>query len=384
MQLGVPILFESFFRIRITCNMGYTYVSFREPVRIGPGYLTAFLHKMSTISQIARKLGVSVSTVSAVINKRKYVSDAMRARIERALVEFNYRPDHIARSLRTRETNTIGLIVPDLTNTFYAHLMRGAEDYLSTLNYRLIVADSREDWLRQRDFLLLFSGRTTDGIILVPSFATDEQIASIPTLVRSTPLVYVDRSPLKVNLDSVTVDNAGAAFEATQHLLKLGHRRIGIVTEPLNLLNAADRVRGYKQALRAAKLEIDPWLIRAGDNGEDSGYWRAMDFFQMNDPPTAVLVCNNRMTLGTLTALSEMKLHCPGDVSIIGFDDFDSASLIDPPLTVVRQPADELGTAAAKALLKRLRGPNRAHCEHVMFPTQLVVRGSTAAPRTFS
>ena len=335
---------------------------------------------MATITQIARQLKVSISTVSAVINKRGYVSASMRARIEKALREADYHPDHVARSLRRRETRTIGMIVPDLGNIFYSILMRGAEDYLSSAGYRLIVADSREHWERQNEYLGLFSSKTTDGVILVPSFATDEQIASIPSLMRGTPLVYVDRSPLKVQLDSVLVDNAGAALDATKHLLRLGHRRIAIITEPLNLLNAVDRLRGYKRALRGHRVPADPELIRPGDNKEDSGYWGALELFKLIPRPTALLVCNNRMTLGALMALRDLHLACPQEVSLIGFDDFDSAALVEPPLTMVRQPAADLGAAAAKVLLKRIRDPNLGRNEHALLPTQLVVRQSTAAP----
>jgi DNA-binding LacI/PurR family transcriptional regulator len=333
---------------------------------------------VATIRQIARELGVSISTVSAVLNKRGYVSASMRTRIEKALREADYQPDEIARSLRRRETRTIGLIVPDLGNRFYAHLIRGAEDYFSSAGYRLIVAESREDWQRQKDYLLLFCAKTTDGVILVPSFATDEQIDSIPGLMRGTPLVYVDRSPLQVRLDSVLVDNARAAYEATEHLLKLGHRRVSIITEPLNLLNAADRLRGYKRALRMQRISADPKLIWPGDNREDSGYWGALELFKLAPRPTAVLVCNNRMTLGALAAVRDLRLSCPQEVSLIGFDDFDCAALVDPPLTMVRQPAAELGAAAAKTLLKRMSDPRRDHFEHVILPTQLVVRESTA------
>jgi len=336
---------------------------------------------MATIRQIARQLGVSTSTVSAVINNSGYVSASLRARIEKALHEADYRPNQIARSLRLRETRTVALIVPDLGNTFYAHLMRGAEDYLSPAGYRLIIAETREDWKRQYDYLVLFSGKTTDGIILVPSMATDGQIASIPGLVRSTPLVYVDRSPLQVRVDSVLVDNVRASFEATEYLLKLGHRRIAIVTEPLNLLNAAERLLGYKQALRAYRVPADPKLIRPGDNTEDSGYWRALELFKFADSPTAVLVCNNRMVLGMLAAFRELGLACPRAVSLIGFDDFDWSRFIDPPLTIVRQPAGELGAAAAKTLLKRIRHPHANQYEKLVLPTQLMVRGSTAPPR---
>ncbi len=335
---------------------------------------------MATIRQIARELGVSISTVSAVINKRGYVSEAMRARIEEALRQADYQPDQIARSLRLGSTRTIGLIVPDLGNTFYAQLMRGAEDYLSSNGYRLIGAESRDDWQRQKDYLELFSGKTTDGIILVPSMAADAEIAAIPRLVRSTPIVYVDRSPIEAQSDSVMVDNARASFEAVEHLIDLGHRRIGIITEPLNLLNAADRLLGYKRALRAHRVPADPKLIQQGDNTEDSGYWRAIELFKMAGRPTALLACNNRMTIGALAAVRATRLACPRDVSLIGFDDFDAVELVDPPITTVRQPAADLGAAAAKALLGRIRGPAREQPEQVVLPTQLVLRQSTAPP----
>jgi DNA-binding LacI/PurR family transcriptional regulator len=178
----------------------------------------------------------------------------------------------------------------------------------------------------------------------------------------------------------VLVDNVGAAFEATEHLLKLGHRRIAIITEPLNLLNAADRLLGYKQALRAYHIPADPKLIRPGDNTHDSGYWQALEIFKLAPSPTAVLACNNRMLLGMLMAFRELGLACPSTVSLIGFDDFDWSAYIDPPLTIVRQPAGQLGAAAAKTLLKRLRYPDLNHYERVLLPTQLVVRGSTSPP----
>lgn len=333
---------------------------------------------MAGIRQIAKQLNVSVSTVSAVINQRGYVSTEMRARIEKALREMNYRPNQVARSLRLNATNMIGLVVPDLVNTFYTHLMRGAENYLAPLGYRLLLADSQEDWKRQQDYLLSFSGKTTDGIILVPCMASDKQIASIPRLLRDTPLVYVDRSPLRCKVDSVLVDNSRAALDATQYLISLGHRRIGIVTEPLNLLNAAERLQGYKRALKDHRIPLDAKLIRRGDNTEDSGYWRGLELFKLADRPTAVVACNNRMTLGVLSAMRELGLACPQDVSLVGFDDFDWSPFVDPPLTMVRQPAEELGVAAAKAVLKRVRHPDQGGFQKALLPTQLIIRQSSA------
>jgi LacI family transcriptional regulator len=337
---------------------------------------------MATIREIANELGVSISTVSAVVNNRGYVSAAMRARIEEALREANYHPDQIARSLRLGETHTIALIVPDLINSFYSRLMRGAEDYLAAAGYRLLVADSREDWKRQHDYLLSFSGKIADGIILVPCMATNEQIGMIPSLVRETPMVYADRSPLRCNVDSVLVDNVRASFEATCHLLKLGHRRIAILTEPLNLLNAADRLTGYKRALRSHRIPVAPELVRRGDNTEDSGYWRGLELLRLADRPTAVLVCNNLMTLGFLAALRELRVACPREVSLVGFDDFEWSSFLHPPLTMVRQPASELGAAAAKAVLRRLRCAGQDETKKVQLLTQLIVRESTASPNS--
>jgi LacI family transcriptional regulator len=335
---------------------------------------------MATIRQIAKELKVSVSTVSSVINKNGYVSKSLRARIEKALRDADYRPNQIARSLRLRETRNVALIVPDLANFFYSRLMRGAEDYLAAAGYRLLVADSRDDWKRQQDFLLSFSGKVADAIILVPCMATSAQIAKIPGIVHKTPLVYVDRSPLQCNVDSVLVDNVRASFDATRHLLDLGHRRIAIITEPLNLLNAADRLLGYQNALRLVGAPVEKELVRTGDNKEDSGYLNGVEFLKLANRPTAILVCNNLMTLGVLAAFRELGVACPREVSLVGFDDFEWSSFLHPPLTMVRQPALELGAAAAQAVLKRMRNLHPLATERVLLQTQLTVRESTAAP----
>jgi len=335
---------------------------------------------MTTIREIAKALGVSLSTVSAVINKRHYVSAAMRARVEKALQDANYQPNNIARSLRLRESRTIGLIVPNLAAPFFSGLMRGTEDYLSSAGYRLIVADSREDWKRQEDYLASFAGRITDGIILSTCVASGQQIATIPELVRDVPLVFVDRCPHEAKTICVLVDNARASYGATEHLIGLGHRRIAIITGPLILLNAAERFRGYKRALRAHGIPLDRGLVRTGDTTEDSGYWHGSELLRQANPPTAVLGCSLLATLGVLIAIRELGISCPHDVSLVGFDDFAWSSLLSPPLTMVRQPATELGAAAAKAILKRLRAPNQEMVDKVLLPTQLIVRESTAAP----
>ncbi|MDR3675788.1 MAG: LacI family DNA-binding transcriptional regulator [Acidobacteriota bacterium] len=335
---------------------------------------------MTTIREIAKMLGVSFSTVSAVINNRQYVSAAMRSRVEKALRDANYQPNSIARSLRLRESRTIGLIVPNLGDPFYSSLMRGAEDYLCSVGYRMIVAESREDWKRQQDYLTSFSGMITDGIILATCGATDEQIATLPDIVRGAPLVYVDRCPLESKGISVSVDNVQAASDATQYLIGLGHERIAIITGPLNVLNASERFKGYKSTLRVHGIPLDRTLVRAGDHTEDSGYWHGSELLGLANRPTAVLGCGLLITLGVLAAIREKRVACPQEISLIGFDDFAWSTLLSPALTMVRQPAAELGAAAAKAVLKRMREPDQNMVDKVLLPTQLMIRESTAPP----
>jgi LacI family transcriptional regulator len=332
---------------------------------------------MATLREIAKQLGVSTSTVSAVVNGCGYVSPAMRTRIEQALRNAQYLPDENARSLRLGESHTIGLIVPDLTNSFFARLMQGAEDYLASLDYRLLVADTREDWQRQQAYLQSFAARRFAGILLVPCRATDEQTDSIPRLIGHVPLVYVDRSPVNSTASSVLPDNVRAGYAATQHLLELGHRRIGIIGESLSLLTAGERVTGYKKALRAKRVAVDRSLIRTGGDAPDSGYWCAMELFKLAERPTAIVVCNNLLTLALLTAIRDAGLVCPRDISVVGFDDFEWCPHLSPPLSMIRVPAAELGSAAAKVLMKRIRGPVGGPCERVLLPAELIVRQST-------
>jgi len=244
----------------------------------------------------------------------------------------------------------------------------------------LIVADSRDDWKRQADYLASFAARNTDGIILSTCVATDQQIATIPGIVRDLPLVYVDRCPLEAKTICVVVDNVQGAFAATQHLIELGHRRIAVLTGPLNLLNATERFKGYKRALRTHGIPLDSDLVRADDTTEESGYWHGSELLQQANPPTAILVCSLLATLGVAKAIRELGIACPQEVSLVGFDDFAWSSLLCTPLTMVRQPAAELGAAAAKAILKRLRAPGQDVVDKIILPTQLIVRESTAAP----
>jgi LacI family transcriptional regulator len=335
----------------------------------------------ASISSIAKHLGVSVSTVSTVINGHGYVSPKMRERIERYLREVDYQPNYLARSLRKRETRIIGLIVPDLADSFYSYLSRGAEDFLKSADYLLIVADSREDWKRQRDYIQTFCRMMTDGILLVPCLATSAQIESIPTLVRDRPLVYLDRSPLRPPVDSVMIDNGRASFEATDHLIGMGHSRIAIVTEPLNLLSAADRLKGYRHALKTRGIKLDPSLICTGrSNTKEAAYDIGLRLLAGKRLPTAVVICNNQMTLGFLAALRERNIACPEQLSVVGFDECDWSEHVHPSLTVIEQPALEMGATGARILLGRIKDKTPSPYKTTILGFHLIPRRSTAPP----
>jgi LacI family transcriptional regulator len=337
----------------------------------------------ASISSIAKHLGVSVSTVSAVISGRGYVSAQMRERIEGYLREVDYQPNYLARGLRKRETRIIGFIVPDFANSFYSFLLRGAEDFLKSEDYQLVVADSREDWKRQRDYIETFCRMMIDGILLVPCLATNAQIKSIPDLVRDRPLVYLDRSPLRSPVDSVMIDNDQAGFAATHYLIGMGHSRIAIITEPLNLLSAMDRLKGYRRALRTHGIKIDHNLIFTGGNTKESAYDIGLSLLDSKRRPTAIVVCNNLMTLGFLAALRDRNIACPGQFSVVGFDDCDWSEHVQPSLTVIKQPALEMGAAAANTLLDRIRDKTPRPSKTTLLGFHLIPRMS-AAPLTKS
>lgn len=330
------------------------------------------------IRSIAKHLGVSLSTVSSVINGNGYVSPEMRERISRYLQEVDYQPNLVARSLRRQETRMIGMIVPDLSNTFYSLVSRGAEDLLLSKDYQLIVADSRENWDRQRDYLMSFGRMRTDGILLVTSAASDEQIASIPALVRGQPLVYVDRSPVEQIVDAVLIDNHQAAFHATEHLIHKGHRSISILTEPLNLLCAADRLEGYRHALAAHGIAEDPNWIYDGGNTKQSAYDAGMKLLSRERRPTAAVICNNLMTLGFMDALRERGIACPEQFSLVGFDECEWSQYVHPSLTTIEQPATEIGATAAQLLLNRVSGNTGDGPTTVLLGFKLIERASSA------
>ena len=326
---------------------------------------------MPTIRQVAEKAGVSPTTVSHVINQTRFVSPEKRERVLAAMIELGYRPNALARSLRRGETHTIGLILPDSANPFFAEVGRSIEDAAFNLGYNVILCNSEGDLNKEILYVDVLSKKQVDGIIFV---ASGDQADSLkPLLIQSTPVVVVDRDLPEVAVDAVLTDNLNGGYLATQHLVELGHRRIACISGLSNLTPSAQRVVGYRTALLDAGLPVDENLIEQGDFHPESGRQATIHLLCLPEPPTALFVCNDLMAIGALCAAAEVGRHIPGDLAIVGFDDIDLASYTVPSLTTVAQPKTEIGRRAVQMLIDRIADKSRpVHRE--LLPAKLMVR----------
>jgi len=337
--------------------------------------------RLLTIRDVARLANVSIATVSAVINGKGGVSDKLVQRVRQAMEVLDYQPNQVARSLKVRQTNTIGMVIPDVTNPFFTDLMRGVESEARRNNYSVIFCNADEDpELERRQLSMLFS-RRVDGVLLAP---TDSHTAQDRLIQRRFPLVFFDRVPADFSGAAVVTDNLDASREAARHLIDLGHRRIAIIAGRLNLSNGLQRLEGFRRALQEAGIPLPEAYVRVGDFRLEASYQCGLELMRLPEPPTAVFCCNNKMTLGLMRALGELRIPCPERVSVLGFDDFDWAVNFSPRLTTVAQPTYQMGKIAVELLLSRLRAKNvstgKSENTIVTLKSELRARDSTAPP----
>jgi LacI family transcriptional regulator len=324
-----------------------------------------------TIRDVARRAGVSPATVSRVLNHSAHpVSERGRRRVLAAARRLSYIPNLLARSLLTHQTAAIGVLIPDVSNPYYAAVLRGVEDTIGPSGRTVILCNTDRDAAKQRLYLRALMERRVDGLIVAGgSFGR----AEVEITGEGFPLVMIGRHPAR--FPSVRVDNVAAAVLATGHLLDLGHRRIACLAGPAVSLTAADRVRGYRQALAAATLPVDPALTREVGFTAYRTHEAVKALFEVPDPPTGVIAANDQVAIGVIRALHEIGLRVPEDVSVVGFDDTPVASYTVPSLTTVAVPTYELGKTAVDMLLKILEG---ARAAPVVLRCALRVRESTA------
>jgi LacI family transcriptional regulator len=336
---------------------------------------------MTTIKEVASRAGVSTATVSHVINNTRYVSDPVRQRVQEAMDELGYRPNVFARSLRQGKTRTLGLILPDSANPFYAELGHALENAAFLRNYNVILCSTCSSIERERIYFDLLLDKQVDGIILdTEELDPGEIINRLPT---DYPIVLVDRNFSEDIFDTVLTDNRLGGYLATRYLVELGHTRIACVTGPSNFLGAAHRLQGYQKALAESGIPPEPGLIVYGDFTAGSGHHAAQLLLQLPEPPTAVFVGNDMMAIGFLRSALDMHLKIPEELSIIGFDDLELCMYLYPALTTFAQPKAEIGEKAIQLLLDRIENP-KLPLREILIPPSLVIRESTSIRRKTS
>lgn len=328
---------------------------------------------MTTIQDVARSAGVSAATVSRVMNGVPTVDQQLVERVHRAMKDLGYRRNAVARSLRRSSTNLWAVIVSDVENPFFTSLVRGVEDVAQATGYSVVLCNTDEDPAKVEQYLDVVLDEQMAGVII----STSGRSRRLKELISGgTAAVAIDRRPAGVDIDTVLVDNEGAAAMATGHLIDQGFERIACITGPKRVSTASARLRGFTRAHRARGLVQDGTLVRHADFREEGGYAAMESLLAGDRPPDAVFATNNLMTVGAIACLVDHGIDIPGQVGLVGFDEVPWARLVRPRLSTVAQPTYELGRTAAVLLGERLATPTRP-ASTVTLPAQLIVRDSS-------
>jgi LacI family transcriptional regulator len=335
---------------------------------------------MATMTDVARVANVSIATVSHVINGTRYVSPERAERVHAAMRELHYTPDATARSLRLGRTETLGLVIPDNGNPFFAALARGIEEAAFLAGYTTFLANSAERPDRERHYIRTLLSKRVDGLIVAPSRTEDGTLARLLEKA-GIPVVLVDRDGAVPTADVVLYDNRGGGYMAARHLLELGHTHIGCVAGPPDLTTAAERLEGFRQALDEAGVPLGEGAVVQADFHFAGGREAAARLLATGEPFTALFAGNDLMAAGVIRELTDRRIAVPRDMSVVGFDDAPLAEMVVPALTTVRQPLEVMAEAAMSLLLGRLAGTADGEPVRRVLPTSLVVRESAAPPR---
>lgn len=325
------------------------------------------------IKDVARHAQVSSATVSRVLGNKPYISEKVRERVLLAVKELGYQPSRIARSLRIKTSQIIGLIISDIQNPFFTALVRGVEDTASANQYAIFLCNSDENDQKEALYIDLMIAEHVAGVILTP---TRELGSSIHRLCDAgIPVVAVDRRVRDLEIDTVVLDNISATSNLLMHLLQLGHRRIGAILGSSEITTGHERFHGYEMALAGYGLSVDPVLVRTGVPNETNGYQFTSELLELPQPPSALFAGNNLLTIGALKAIRDHGLSIPEDISLVAFDDLDWTSLINPRLTVASQPTYKMGVSATNLILSRIAKPSKP-TETIVYRTEIQIRES--------
>jgi len=330
---------------------------------------------MVTIKDVAREANVSVATVSRVLNDSGPVSDETKKLIREVAGRMRYVPHSGARSLITSKTETIGVLLPDLYGEFFSEVIRGMDDTAQKNGFHLLISRAYADRHGIETAMKAMRGRV-DGVVAMSPDLDENSLLNLPSTI---PVVLLCSVPRGYEIDSLTIQNSRGAREMVAHLVGLGHRRIAIIKGAARNYDAAERLRGYRTALKDAGIAPDPALERDGDFTEAAGYSAVVELLELADRPTAIFAANDSMAIGALSALRESGVDIPGEMAVAGFDDIPLARYMDPPLSSVHVPICELGARAVELLLHGITHKNDHQRRRERVSTELVIRRSTSA-----
>jgi LacI family transcriptional regulator len=317
-----------------------------------------------TVRAVAARAGVAVSSVSRVLNGHAEVSDELRARVHKAVEELGYQPNLLARSLRSGSTHTIGMIIRDVANPLFADVIKGAESVLHDAGYSVLVSNTDGDVARDVEYIDLFLRRRVDGMLLtLQSEENEDMVAALQAA--QCPLVLLDRDVPALSASAVLCDHQSGMTDAVEHLLALGHRRIGLINAPAVIRPARERQRGCLDALARAGVPLIDELVRVAPYSEEFGYTSTMELLDLPEPPTAILSDGIQFTLGSLRALRERRVRIGPELSFVSADDIAWLELHDPPISVVHRDHTRIGELGAELLLHALRPGTRPRFEPV-------------------
>ncbi len=327
----------------------------------------------STIQDVAKAAGVSVATVSRVINNSQAVTENTREAVMSAIKMLNYQPNLLGRNLRRAETQRLLVLLPNIGNPFYARIVKGIEDVAHKNGFNVMLCNTDSDAEREKVYLELLKSRLADGVIFMAPVLDKEGLTEIG---KSFPVVQCCEYTEGAQVSHVSIDNHAAAYKVTRHLISAGHKRIGMISSRGSLVSISQRESGFKKALADSGIDFRQELVKYGDYSFNSGLRAANQFVSMSDRPTAIFAISDIMAIGALRAIRENNLKVPDDIAVVGFDNINFASMCNPTLTTISQPKYDMGCIAMELLLQQIRGELKEP-RNILLEYEIIIREST-------
>ncbi|WP_332908491.1 LacI family DNA-binding transcriptional regulator [Paenibacillus roseus] len=334
----------------------------------------------TTIYDIARLAGVSIATVSKVFNDKGRISEETRQRVLQISEELSYQPNMLASALTGKKTYTIGLLIPDLVNPFFAEVSRSVEDRAHELGFNVVICNTDNDSNKENKYISLLRQKSVDGIIVATGARNEEALREL--IEQRIPVALIAREMSSLPASSVVVDDFAGGYSAASYLIAAGHERIALIAENLEVSSSKERLRGYRQALEEARLSYDENLVLVSDFSVQGSKQTALKLLATDSRPTAIFACNDILAIGAIQAARELGIEVPEDLSVVGFDNTILATMSDPPMTTVAQPIQEMGHQVVDLIIQEINNEKKARQRVVLLP-ELIVRGS-ALPRAGS